>query len=99
MSTLHTIALWIGYAWLACLTFAALGFAVAWMLAPWRRGRSECRGCSRCGEPFFAHGPSEWECTPCRDAEAASGSETLNGRQVIPVYLESQAASVVIRTV
>jgi hypothetical protein len=91
MTTLHTLALAIGYAWLACLALSLIGFAAAWLFAP------RVCGCRDCSHRIFA---DDLKCTTCREAEAAFGYETPTGRQVIhPVYLESKAASVAIRTV
>jgi hypothetical protein len=97
MTTLHTIALTIGYAWLACLALSLIGFAAAWLFAP-RRTCRECRGCSRCGEPFFAHEPREWECISCREAEAV-GAVRIERKAVNLDSFEDRAASVLIRTV
>jgi hypothetical protein len=92
MTTLHTIALVIGYAWLACLALSLIGFAAAWLFAP------RVCGCRDCSHRIFA---DDRKCATCREAEAAFGyGEPSTGRQVIhPVYLESKAASVAIRTV
>jgi hypothetical protein len=92
MSTLHALAAVIGYTWLACLALSLLGFATAWLFAP------RSYGCRDCSHRIFA---DDRKCTTCREAEAAFGyGEPQTGRQVItPVYLESKAASVAIRTV